>query len=68
MNYKIPGTDVVVEKGTGILIPAYGLHNDPDYFPEPEKFDPDRFSDENRGRIPSHVYLPFGEGPRNCIG
>lgn len=68
IDYTIPDTDIVIEKGTRVLIPAYGLHHDPDYFPDPDKFDPDRFSEENKGKIPSYAYLPFGDGPRNCIG
>lgn len=50
------------------MIPIYGFHHDPKYFPEPEKFDPERFSDENKGDIDPDTYLPFGIGPRNCIG
>jgi Cytochrome P450 len=51
-----------------VLVPVYALHHDPDYFPDPEKFDPERFSDENKGNIKNFTYLPFGSGPRNCIG
>lgn len=68
IDYKIPGTDVVIEKGTYVLISALGLHTDPDIFPSPYEFNPERFSPENKGNIPSYAYLPFGEGPRNCIG
>ncbi|KAF2887508.1 hypothetical protein ILUMI_18665 [Ignelater luminosus] len=67
-DYKIPGSDLVIEKGTPIYIPMFGLHYDPQYFPDPDKFDPERFSDENRNRLPSYAYIPFGEGPRVCIG
>uniref|UniRef100_A0AAT9UTE7 Cytochrome P450 6PW4 n=1 Tax=Maconellicoccus hirsutus TaxID=177089 RepID=A0AAT9UTE7_MACHI len=66
-NYQIPETDVVIEKGTEVLIPAGGLHWDPQYFPDPEKFDPDRFQDAD-SLLHRSVYLPFGDGPRNCIG
>jgi cytochrome P450 len=57
-----------LKPGDSFLVPIYALHHDPDYFPNPEKFDPERFSDENRGNIKSCTYLPFGSGPRNCIG
>ncbi|CAD7083929.1 unnamed protein product [Hermetia illucens] len=45
-----------------------GLHYDPEYWPDPDKFDPERFNDENRQKIKPFSYLPFGIGPRNCIG
>lgn len=67
-DYKVEGTDVVLEKGCKLFIPVMGLHHDDEYFPEPEKFDPERFSDENKRHIKPFTYLPFGEGPRNCIG
>lgn len=68
LPYKVPDSDLVVEKEINVLISAYGIHHDPDYYPDPEKFDPERFSEENKTKIPSYAYLPFGEGPRNCIG
>ncbi|KAJ8729799.1 hypothetical protein PYW07_016837 [Mythimna separata] len=60
--------DYIVPKGTAIAIPVYAIHRDPQYFPNPEKFDPERFSDENKHNIPVFAYMPFGIGPRNCIG
>ncbi|XP_058837443.1 cytochrome P450 9e2-like [Topomyia yanbarensis] len=57
-----------IEKGVGVWIPIHGLHRDPKYFPDPERFDPERFNDENKGSINMGAYLPFGVGPRNCIG
>lgn len=50
------------------VMPIYPLHRDPKYFPEPEKFDPERFSDENKDKIVPYTYIPFGSGPRNCLG
>lgn len=67
-EYKIPGTEVVIEKGCRVIIPSYGLHHDPKYYPDPFKFDPDRFTEENAKSRPAYTYLPFGEGPRICIG
>lgn len=52
------------EKDTLIVIPVYSFHHDPKYFSNPEKFDPDRFSDENRKQIDPDTYMPFGVGPR----
>lgn len=67
-TYKIPDFDLVVEKDTPIYISMVGLHYDPKYFPDPNKFDPERFNEENKRHIPSCVYFPFGEGPHACIG
>jgi cytochrome P450 family 9 len=59
---------VVIEKGINLMIPVRAIHHDPEFFPNPEKFDPERFSNENKGSIREFTYLPFGVGPRNCIG
>jgi cytochrome P450 len=50
------------------LISTYSLHRSPSYWPEPEVFDPDRFSEDNAKGRPTYAYLPFGGGPRLCIG
>ncbi|XP_011864461.1 PREDICTED: cytochrome P450 6j1-like isoform X1 [Vollenhovia emeryi] len=44
------------------------MHYDPEYFPDPHKFDPERFTEENKRNRPTNVYFPFGDGPRVCIG
>ncbi|XP_055619252.1 cytochrome P450 9e2-like [Toxorhynchites rutilus septentrionalis] len=62
------GLTFTIDKGAGIWLPTHALHHDSKYFPDPEKFDPERFSDDRRGSINSGAYLPFGIGPRNCIG
>nr|ABN80240.1 cytochrome P450 [Liposcelis bostrychophila] len=67
-DYKIPDSDMVIPKGTSTHIPIYSLHYDSKYFPNPEKFDPDRFTEEVKSQRPRYAYLPFGEGPRHCIG
>lgn len=67
-DYMIDETGLTIEKGISVIIPLYGIHHDPKYFPDPNKFDPERFSDENRKSIEGCTYLPFGDGPRNCIG
>lgn len=56
------------EKDIGFFVPSYAIHHDPKYYPDPEKFDPERFNDENKQNIVPGTYLPFGIGPRNCIG
>ena len=60
--------ECTIEPNDALWIPIYALHHDPKYFPNPEKFDPERFSDENKDNINPYTYLPFGVGPRKCIG
>ncbi|KAJ8681696.1 hypothetical protein QAD02_017488 [Eretmocerus hayati] len=67
-DYKIPGTDIVIEKGTVVYVSLDGLHEDPEYHPDPLKYDPDRFSESRKHEIKPGTYLPFGDGPRMCIG
>ncbi|XP_063709950.1 probable cytochrome P450 9f2 [Culicoides brevitarsis] len=62
------GQSVTLNVGDAVFIPLIALHHDPNFFAEPEKFDPERFSDENKDAIVSGAYLPFGIGPRYCIG
>ena len=58
----------VIDKGVRVVIPVWALHRDPHLFPDPDKFDPERFSEDNVDNIKPFSYLPFGEGPRMCIG
>ncbi|KDR15961.1 hypothetical protein L798_09889 [Zootermopsis nevadensis] len=71
-DYKLPSPSgkgtVILPNGIAIFIPVLGIQNDPKYFPEPEKFDPERFTEDNKQNRPSYTHLPFGEGPRMCIG
>ncbi|XP_055529185.1 probable cytochrome P450 9f2 [Wyeomyia smithii] len=62
------GTRFTIEKGRSILIPTIAIQRDPKYYLNPERFDPERFNEENRSSINPNTYLPFGIGPRNCIG
>lgn len=55
-------------KGDHLWIPIYCFLHNPEYFPDPETFDPERFSDENKTNINSAHFVPFGQGPRQCIG
>lgn len=67
-DYRIPDTEVTIEKDTLVFIPVYAIHRDAEIYPEPEKYDPERFSDENKQNRHPMAHIPFGEGPRNCIG
>ncbi|XP_065080305.1 probable cytochrome P450 9f2 isoform X2 [Ochlerotatus camptorhynchus] len=62
------GLKFTIDAGDCIWVPVHGIHRDPKYYPNPEKFDPERFRDENKATIDTTMYLPFGMGPRNCIG
>ncbi|CAD0202025.1 unnamed protein product [Chrysodeixis includens] len=66
-DYVLPG-GVLVEKGMRVHIPVYYLHHNPEYFPDPEKFCPERFFGDEKSNVNPYTYLPFGEGPRTCIG
>ncbi|GER86375.1 cytochrome P450 [Dictyobacter vulcani] len=57
-----------IKKQDVVLVATYAMHRRPAYFPNPEAFDPERFTPENEKRLPRHAYLPFGAGPRICIG
>ncbi|XP_043269738.1 cytochrome P450 9e2-like [Venturia canescens] len=57
-----------VAPGTVVWIPILGFHRDPKYFPEPEEFKPERFSEENKNDITPYTFLPFGVGLRKCMG
>lgn len=57
-----------MRKGHVLTIPVWSTHRDPNIFPNPEKFDPERFSERNRNSFDPMAYMPFGVGPRNCIG
>ncbi|CAO1425544.1 unnamed protein product [Diamesa serratosioi] len=67
IDYTIPGTNLEIKKGTTVMIPTFALHRDPQYYPNPNEFDPERFTEENIKTRHPFTYLPFGEGPRSCI-
>lgn len=62
-GYRIPA-------GTNIIVSQWVLHRDPRLYPDPERFDPERWREEVAGRrsLPKFAYLPFGAGPRVCVG
>jgi cytochrome P450 len=68
LTEKVDFGDYVLPSGTTLWLLFHALHMDPEVFPDPQKFDPERFTDENSvGRHP-YAFCPFSAGPRGCIG
>lgn len=59
---------VTIPKDVNVIIPVYVVHHDADVFPDPEKFDPERFTKEAQMTRNPYSYIPFSAGQRNCIG
>lgn len=57
-----------IKKDTQVMIPNIAIHYDENYWKHPGEFDPERFSADETSKRPNLAYMPFGEGPRNCIG
>lgn len=69
-DYQIPESDKVIKKGETLLFSIYGLHRDERFYPDPLKFDPERFNKDNlngSNQI-NQPYYPYGDGPRYCVG
>uniref|UniRef100_T1J9Q9 Cytochrome P450 n=1 Tax=Strigamia maritima TaxID=126957 RepID=T1J9Q9_STRMM len=64
-DYKMNGINI--RKGIQVIIPVYAIHHNPEFYPNPNVFDPERFSPENKAKRNPFTYLFFGAGPRNCI-
>jgi cytochrome P450 family 4 subfamily V len=58
----------ILPKGVDILISIADIHRDPECFPNPDEFDPERFSPERAGYLTPSAFIPFSVGIRNCIG
>lgn len=67
-KYTFSDLGLTIEEGTRIVISTQGLHNDPKYWDRPEEFRPERFSPESDEPKHKFAFLPFGSGPRACIG
>jgi cytochrome P450 len=63
-----PVGDYCIPSGALVVVSQYAMHRDPRFFPEPEAFDPERWTTEARSARPQFSYFPFGGGPRRCIG
>jgi cytochrome P450 len=57
-----------IKAGTSIIVPIYAIHRHRKRWHDPNVFDPDRFAPENEAKITRYQYMPFGAGPRICIG
>ncbi|KAL0281299.1 UNVERIFIED_CONTAM: hypothetical protein PYX00_002330 [Menopon gallinae] len=66
--YQVEGTDVTLDENTRIFIPLAAIHRDPEYYPDPDRFDPERFTPVEKEKRHPMTFLPFGDGPRSCIG
>ena len=64
---RAPQRADAVPRGSFVVAPVYALHRHPDFWTAPDRFDPDRFLDERVSPNPL-IYIPFGAGPRRCIG
>ncbi|KAJ8913636.1 hypothetical protein NQ315_007353 [Exocentrus adspersus] len=67
-DYKVPGHDLLIERGTNVFVSLKGAQHDEEYWENPQEFNPERFNAENRKNIRQYTHMPFGEGPRACIG
>jgi cytochrome P450 len=67
--YELEGdTGITIEKGTLVNFDIQSVHHNPEYYPNPHVWDPERFMPENRDNLVPYTYIPFAIGPRNCVG
>lgn len=66
-DYFVANTNIKIEKGTNIICSIYSIHNDPDIYPEPENYDPDRFTLEEVKKRHPFSFVPFDVGQRSCV-
>lgn len=66
-DYRIPNSNIELKKGQSVWIPIHAIHHDETVYPNPEIFDPERFRLEEVAKRHPFAFLPFGEGPRQCI-
>lgn len=66
--HRFADIDKTIPGGTKIVIPVYAIHHDPNHYPNPDQFDPERFDEKVASTRHPLAFLAFGDGPRNCIG
>ena len=67
-DYKVANSNYVIEKGMIVIVPIDAIHHDPEIYDNPSEFRPERFHPDEVNKRHAMSWLPFGEGPRNCIG
>lgn len=67
-DYPVPNTDLIIPSGTTVIIPIYAIHRDADIYPQPLNFEPTRFQKDKLKNCHPMAFMPFGGGPRQCIG
>uniref|UniRef100_A0A2Y9D1G1 Cytochrome P450 n=1 Tax=Anopheles dirus TaxID=7168 RepID=A0A2Y9D1G1_9DIPT len=69
-DYPVPDAPggIVLPKGLHVIVPVYAIHHDPEYYPDPERYDPERFAADACERRTPSTFLPFGMGPKSCVG
>ncbi|XP_046646973.1 cytochrome P450 3A24-like [Daphnia pulicaria] len=67
-NKEVTYNGVRIKKGIVVTVPAFALHYDEEYYPDPYRFNPDRWDPESEIKPSPYVFMPFGMGPRNCVG
>lgn len=68
MDYQVPNTKFVLPKDSVLFVPALAIQRDPSIYADPMRFDPDRFTKDNVAARHPYAWMPFGKGPRECIG
>lgn len=68
IDLKVDGRVIKIREGDLVSVPTLNIHRDSRYYKDPEKFDPHRFDDDRKDEIVQGSYVPFGSGPRVCIG
>lgn len=67
-EYRSPDIGLVIPKGALVAIPLNSIHHSKEFYENPDKFDPEHFSPEKKATRNPYAFMPFGMGPRNCIG